>query len=502
MKNHIAAILAGAFVFSASAVYALGTVSVSADPKTETVKVIASFGETEKVSVSVFNSNFTVNAVNKQKYDSETFKMDLDEFTLKSDADKSASVDYVKQLAKSGEFSYKSNGRKGRYAVYAVSETGESAFKYFTYIKETDYPAVLEEFNNLKSASETEDFMAYYEEIFFSNPVYSQLNGESKVLIAKELFGKKEKENYESADKISSDYALNAEVLKFYEFKETEDAVKFLVKNAGLLGIADIDKNFLSANDTYKANVAEYVRKKGAECYDGWSKAFAEAAKQYGTDSTTPDSGKGGSKGGSGGGKSFSASNDVIKNDTAPAQSVWNDMDLSHWAYESVLRLNQRGVISGDGNKNFRPDDSITRAEFLKIVLSAIGLDIKDAECTFKDVSADDWFYTFAATAQKTEIAKGGTDGNFNPNDKISRQDAVKILYNAAMFKTYAMKENREYTEFIDGESIADYAKTAVKQMYCANVINGYSDQSFKPTANVTRAESAKMVFSFLQSAV
>ena len=134
MKNHIAAILAGAFVFSASAVYALGTVSVSADPKTETVKVIASFGETEKVSVSVFNSNFTVNAVNKQKYDSETFKMDLDEFTLKSDADKSASVDYVKQLAKSGEFSYKSNGRKGRYAVYAVSETGESAFKYFTYI--------------------------------------------------------------------------------------------------------------------------------------------------------------------------------------------------------------------------------------------------------------------------------------------------------------------------------------------------------------------------------
>lgn len=135
-------------------------------------------------------------------------------------------------------------------------------------------------------------------------------------------------------------------------------------------------------------------------------------------------------------------------------------------------------------------------------MLSATEIDIKGIDCTFKDVSKDDWFYSFAATAQKTEIANGDLYGNFSPNDKISRQDAVKILYNAAMFKTYAMKENREYTEFIDGESIADYAKTAVKQMYCANVINGYSDQSFKPTAYITRAESAKMVFSFLQSAV
>ena len=501
MKNHIAAILAGALVFSASAVYASCTVSVSADPKTETVKVTALFDNDEKVSVSVFNANFTVNAVVSQKYNDEMFKRDFDTFSVKSDADKKLSIDYVKQLAKPGAFSYKSNGDKGRYAAYAVSETGESAFKYFTYIKESDYPAVLEEFNLLKSAAETENFIAYYEDVFFSNPNYSQLNDESRTLIAKELFGRKE--NYKSVDEISSDYILNADVLKFYELKETTDAVKFIVKNADLLGIADIDKNFLSANDTYKSSIAEYIRKKGAECYNGWRKVFAEAANQYGAGITEQDSGNGsGSKGGSGGGKKFSAPSNETNNNIWTVQSVWNDMDLSHWAYESVLRLNQRGVVSGYGNKNFCPDNNITRAEFLKIVLSATEIDIKGIDCTFKDVSKDDWFYSFAATAQKTEIANGDLYGNFSPNDKISRQDAVKILYNAAMFKTYAMKENREYTEFIDGESIADYAKTAVKQMYCANVINGYSDQSFKPTAYVTRAESAKMVFSFLQSAV
>ena len=55
---------------------------------------------------------------------------------------------------------------------------------------------------------------------------------------------------------------MNADVLKFYELKETTDAVKFIVKNADLLGVADIDKNFLSANDTYKSSIAEYIRKK------------------------------------------------------------------------------------------------------------------------------------------------------------------------------------------------------------------------------------------------
>ena len=76
MKNHIAAILAGALVFSTSAVYASGTVSVSADPKTETVKVTALFDNDEIVSVSVFNANFTVNAVVSQKYNDEMLKRD------------------------------------------------------------------------------------------------------------------------------------------------------------------------------------------------------------------------------------------------------------------------------------------------------------------------------------------------------------------------------------------------------------------------------------------
>ena len=89
--------------------------------RTETVKVTALFDNDEKVSVSVFNANFTVNAVVSQKYDDEMFKRDFDAFSVKSDADKKLSIDYVKQLAKPGAFSYKSNGDKGRYAAYAVS---------------------------------------------------------------------------------------------------------------------------------------------------------------------------------------------------------------------------------------------------------------------------------------------------------------------------------------------------------------------------------------------
>lgn len=503
MKKHLGILLIFAIIFNSSMCFAKASVSVKADPKQEKIKIDIGFENEGKVSVNVFNANFTLNAQREQKYDDTTFKKDFDAFIASSDESKKQSVDYVKQLdnTKNVNLEYKSNGEKGRYAVYATNEAGESAYKFFTYIKEADFPSLLLEFNQLASKEKVAEFLDYYEEIFFTNPSYDLLSDESKGLISKELYDIKTKDNYKSMDDISDDYTLNASVLKFYEIKTATERVKFLKDNAKLFKISEIDNSFTNANDTYKSNIAEYILSKGAKCYTGFKEKFEEAVTLYKPKGESSSSGGGGSSS-KGGLSGFVASNNVLdtNKDTNANKSVYKDIELSHWAYESILRLTQRGIISGDGDNTFRPNDFVTRAEFIKMILTAMDLYDNKAEASFNDVNENDWFYSYVASAKINEIALGDENGNFNPNDRITRQDAVKIMHNAAMFKNFILKEQREYTSFADEENIASYAYVPIKAMYSALVVNGYEDKTFKPLNQITRCEAAKMTFSFLQS--
>lgn len=502
MKKHLGFLLAFAMIFSSSASFAKASVSVKADPKEEKIKIEASFDNESMVSVNVFNANFTLNAQSEQKYDDTTFNKDFDAFIKASDLTKKQRVDYIKQLGKTKKVNleYKSNGEKGRYVAFVTNEAGESAYKFFTYIKEADFPPLLLEFNQLASKEKVAEFLDYYEEIFFTNPSYDLLSDESKGLISKELYDIKTKDNYKSMDDISDDYTLNANVLKFYEIKDASQRVKFLKDNALVLKISELDATFTNANDTYKSNVAEYILSKGAKCYTGFAKEFKNAASLYTVKNNSSSSGGGGSSS-KGGVSGFVASNNVLNtNTTSKLESIYLDLELSHWAYESVLRLTQRGIISGDGDKTFRPNDFVTRAEFVKMILTAMDLYDSAATASFNDVNENDWFYSYVASAKINEIALGDENGNFNPNDRITRQDAVKIMHNGIMFKNYAVKEQREYASFDDEENIAEYALVPIKTMYCLNVINGYEDNTFKPASPITRCEAAKMTFAFLQS--
>lgn len=501
MKKHLGILLAFTIIFNTSICFAKASVTVKSDPETEKIKIEASFDNESKVSVNVFNANFTLNAQSEQKYDDATFKKDFDAFIALSDLLKEQCVDNIKQFDKTKkvDLEYKSKGEKGRYAVYVVNEQGESAYKFFTFVKKADYPLILSEFNAAENTQKMEKLLAYYEDVFFTSPLFSLLGDESKSLISKELYDAKNKSNYLSMEDIKKDYELNATVLKFYEIKDDTERVKYLNKNAKALKISEIDSSFAEANDTYKSNVAEYILEKGAKCYKGFKEEFENAAKLYTTKKESSSQGGGSSS--KGGVSGFVASNNVLNTQTNEgAKSIYQDLELSHWAYESVLRLTQRGIISGDGDSNFRPNDFVTRAEFIKMILTSMDLYDKDATASFNDVNENDWFYSYVASAKMNEIALGDENGNFNPNAKITRQDAVKIMHNAVMFKNYVIKEQREYKEFTDESDILEYALVPIKTMYCLNVINGYEDGSFKPTSSITRCEAAKMTFSFLQS--
>jgi len=165
--------------------------------------------------------------------------------------------------------------------------------------------------------------------------------------------------------------------------------------------------------------------------------------------------------------------------------------DISgHWAEDVINKWTGNGVISGYPDGTFKPENSITRAEFVKLV-SKIFNYIDKSEAGFPDVNANDWYADVVSKAVASGIIVGDSNGNFRPNDPISRQEAAVVLTRA--FKLEASDKNA-VSKFADAASVASWAKDAVSALAEKGYVNGRPGNIFAPWDNITRAEAVKML--------
>lgn len=177
--------------------------------------------------------------------------------------------------------------------------------------------------------------------------------------------------------------------------------------------------------------------------------------------------------------------------------------DVSGWYVESVNFLAARDIIKGKGKGLFAPNANITRAEFVQILANMAGYDkSKYTKSAFKDVKTKDWFNGAVQWAYETGIAYG-SNGSFNPNANITRQDMAVMLdqYNKKV-AGYVLKDIKEALKFSDNSKIADYAKASVEAMQKAGIISGKGNNIFDPKANATRAEASSMIASLIQKSM
>ena len=124
------------------------------------------------------------------------------------------------------------------------------------------------------------------------------------------------------------------------------------------------------------------------------------------------------------------------------AFASYNDVDADADYAGAVELLSALDIIKGDDLGNFNPDNTITRAEFAAIVCRAKGLEnaaegAKGAT-SFKDVAADHWASGYINLATQNGIINGYGDGNFGPEDKVTYEQAVKMLVCALGFEPMA----------------------------------------------------------------
>lgn len=186
-----------------------------------------------------------------------------------------------------------------------------------------------------------------------------------------------------------------------------------------------------------------------------------------------------------------------------------NQPELS-WAKDDVLNALFNAQINGYEDHTLRLNNSVTRAEFAKMLVEMNPNLAKNdkAKENFSDVNDSDWFKPYVATLAEKGIVTGDGDGTFRPNDTITRQEAAVMIakttrvelgkgkldvdrFNPITGQPYDTK-----TMFKDDANIAVWADGSVHEMSKdkVGVIKGYEDTTFRPENKITRAESIAMI--------
>ncbi len=167
----------------------------------------------------------------------------------------------------------------------------------------------------------------------------------------------------------------------------------------------------------------------------------------------------------------------------------------AHWAHKTIDAMTINGYINGYPDGLFRPDDHITRAEFSAIVYRILGLEEAEDGVEYDDTKTH-WAEGIIATMSLPEgygMLRGYGNGNFGPEDNITREQAVAIIARA---KSSVWKEATEGARevFADADKISKHFYGEMDAAVTNGLIKGYADGTYRPLEFTTRAEACELL--------
>ncbi|MDF2936115.1 MAG: hypothetical protein K0Q90_1488 [Paenibacillaceae bacterium] len=154
-----------------------------------------------------------------------------------------------------------------------------------------------------------------------------------------------------------------------------------------------------------------------------------------------------------------------------------------HWAQAAIAEWSGYGVIQGYENGLFQPDAPVSRAEFAVLIQNIVKY-AEQGPNPFSDVQKDQWFYDAILKLNKAGVMEGA-DGKANPQQRVTRQEAAVLAARA-----FHMEITGSRTAFADDAAIASWAKGAVSALAAQSILKGQPDGTFRPNADLTRAEA------------
>jgi len=174
----------------------------------------------------------------------------------------------------------------------------------------------------------------------------------------------------------------------------------------------------------------------------------------------------------------------------------FNDVPTGYWAKAYIDALIARNAIAGFPDGSFRPNDSVTRAQFATIITKALAPASKRQTAKFSDIKPNYWAYSAIQSAYTGQFISGYPDGNFKPDQKISR---VQVLVSLANGLGLFADKQTVLGLYTDAAQIPNYATGQVAAATLRQLVVNYPLVNLlDPNREATRAEIAAFVYQAL----
>lgn len=163
------------------------------------------------------------------------------------------------------------------------------------------------------------------------------------------------------------------------------------------------------------------------------------------------------------------------------------------WAESYITELSNLGVINGYPDGTYRPNDTLTYGEYIKLIVTA---SLPESDFSMLENKVEHWAGQYLTILENYEIVEEGTITKDVLNQKISRIEVVRILGECDI-KIRKNVQKGSLLDFVDISEIDDMEKTLLRHAVATGVINGDPDGKFRPNDELKRSEVAKIIYTY-----
>ncbi len=182
-----------------------------------------------------------------------------------------------------------------------------------------------------------------------------------------------------------------------------------------------------------------------------------------------------------------------------PASATgFSDVSSTASYLDAVNYVSDNGIMTGTSSTKFSPSTTATRAMFVTVLYRKAGSPEPSQSASFSDVVSTAYYANAVAWAQHdSKIVSGTSSSLFSPNDSITREAAVTMLYRYAVYCDIDVSATTSITGYSDYSSVSTYARTAMAWAVATGVTTGTTSTTLSPKGTLTRAQIAVFITRF-----
>jgi hypothetical protein len=172
------------------------------------------------------------------------------------------------------------------------------------------------------------------------------------------------------------------------------------------------------------------------------------------------------------------------------------DITSTMWSANDIQLLAAKQIVDGYNDGTFRPNNEVTRAEFLAMAMRVLSYNLEPSGkgTVFEDVKSGDWYSGIIEKAYENGIVSGDSEGKFEPNREITKEEMIAIVVRLLEEMRGKIDASNNNVKFTDANNIDSWAKNSIVKAEQVGLVDGNDQNQLEPDKTGSRAEAATLI--------